>query len=159
MDIREAYWSVLVDTDGETHQTLKSIASQQLNTQLPGDERSELRKVLTPNYPPGCKRILISDDYYPALGKPHVTLKTAAIEKITDEGIRASTGWNSAKGQHSPHKSMQLMESSMRQASKPHSFSPQYTLEYLAKIRLPNVGPRERMHSKASWFRNSQTSL
>ncbi|KAK4608949.1 FAD-binding monooxygenase ktnD [Fulvia fulva] len=97
MDIREAYWSVLVDTDGETHQTLKSIASQQLNTQLPGDERSELRKVLTPNYPPGCKRILISDDYYPALGKPHVTLKTAAIEKITDEGIRASTGWNSAK--------------------------------------------------------------
>lgn len=100
MDIRESFWHVLVDTDSEAHTTVKAMTTDLLNKQLPGDDRAELRKVLSPNYPPGCKRILISDDYYPALGEPHVTLETAAIEEITKEGIRVSAGWNSTRGQH-----------------------------------------------------------
>ncbi|CAK1356653.1 unnamed protein product [Cercospora beticola] len=102
MDIREDYWNVLVDTDGEAHQGLKAMATELLSTQLPGENRAELRQVLTPNYPPGCKRILISDDYYPALGKPHVTLETAPILEITEEAVRVSSGWDSRKGQHQP---------------------------------------------------------
>lgn len=100
MDIREEYWKVLVDTDSEAHAMVKSVSSDLLNKQLPGEDRTELRRVLTPNYPPGCKRILISDDYYPALGQPHVTLETAAIEEVNAEGIRISSGWNSSRGQH-----------------------------------------------------------
>jgi cation diffusion facilitator CzcD-associated flavoprotein CzcO len=100
MDTREAYWKVLVDTDGEAHQAVKEISAKQLHDQLPGLDRVELREVLTPRYPPGCKRILISDDYYPALGEPHVTLETAAIAKVTETGIQVSSGWNSRQGAH-----------------------------------------------------------
>jgi cation diffusion facilitator CzcD-associated flavoprotein CzcO len=59
-----------------------------------------LRKVLTPNYPPSCKRILISDDYYPALAQSNVTLETAAIVNATSQGINVASGWNSLEGQH-----------------------------------------------------------
>jgi len=100
MDVREEYWKVLVDTDSEVHKGVQKVSAQLVETQLPGDENAELRKVLTPNYPPGCKRILISDDYYPALGKPHVVLETAAISKITSSGIQVASGWNSRGGDH-----------------------------------------------------------
>jgi cation diffusion facilitator CzcD-associated flavoprotein CzcO len=47
----------------------------------------ELRAALTPDYPPGCKRILISNDYYPALCRPNVKLWTDPIERITSRGV------------------------------------------------------------------------
>ncbi len=46
-----------------------------------------LRARLTPDYALGCKRVLLSDDYYPALQQPGVELVTAAIERVTPEGI------------------------------------------------------------------------
>jgi cation diffusion facilitator CzcD-associated flavoprotein CzcO len=52
----------------------------------------ELRARLTPDYPIGCKRVLVSDDYYPALGRPGVELVTAAIERFVPEGIRLRDG-------------------------------------------------------------------
>jgi cation diffusion facilitator CzcD-associated flavoprotein CzcO len=52
----------------------------------------ELRERLTPSYRIGCKRILISDTYYPALVKPNVELVTDAIEAITPRGILTSDG-------------------------------------------------------------------
>lgn len=102
MDVREAYWEVLTDVNGEAHKTVKLVSEQLLSCQLPGDENAELRHVLTPNYPPGCKRILVSDDYYPALGQKHVILETATIAEVTANGIRVSAGWNSLEGQHEP---------------------------------------------------------
>ncbi|KAK5734509.1 hypothetical protein LTR17_008869 [Elasticomyces elasticus] len=100
MDTREAFWQVLVDVGGEAHQAVKQISAELLHDQLPGDDRIELREVLTPRYPPGCKRILISDDYYPALGESHVILETAAITQVTETGIQVSSGWNSQQGAH-----------------------------------------------------------
>ncbi len=47
----------------------------------------ELRRRLTPDYPPGCKRILISDDFYPALETSNVELVTSGIERIVPDGI------------------------------------------------------------------------
>lgn len=47
----------------------------------------ELRKVLTPNYDLGCKRILVSDDFYPAIALPEVELVTDGIQEITAQGI------------------------------------------------------------------------
>lgn len=102
MDAREAYWEVLTDMNGAAHKAVKSVSKELLDSQLPGDGNAELRKVLTPDYPPGCKRILVSDDYYPALGQQHVSLETAAILDVTANGIRVSAGWNSVKGQHEP---------------------------------------------------------
>lgn len=52
----------------------------------------DLRKKLTPNYIIGCKRILISNDYYPALQKENVELVTDDIESINEKGILLKDG-------------------------------------------------------------------
>jgi cation diffusion facilitator CzcD-associated flavoprotein CzcO len=51
-----------------------------------------LRLALTPDYPIGAKRILISDDYYPALQQPNVRLVTAPIARVTREGLVTRDG-------------------------------------------------------------------
>ncbi|MBL8552344.1 MAG: NAD(P)/FAD-dependent oxidoreductase [Hyphomonadaceae bacterium] len=45
-----------------------------------------LRAKLTPNYPFGCKRVLYSNDYYPALNAHNCALVTDEIERIIPEG-------------------------------------------------------------------------
>ncbi len=51
-----------------------------------------LRKKLTPDYPIGCKRILYTDDYYPALTRPNVKLVTDAIARMSPTGIDTKDG-------------------------------------------------------------------
>ncbi len=46
---------------------------------------------LIPSYEPGCKRILISDDYYPALARPDVHLHGAVVERLSG-GVRTEQG-------------------------------------------------------------------
>ncbi|NQX15024.1 NAD(P)/FAD-dependent oxidoreductase [Rathayibacter sp. VKM Ac-2857] len=41
-----------------------------------------LRAVLTPDYEIGCKRVLLSDDYYPALAQPHVQVVPGPLRRI-----------------------------------------------------------------------------
>jgi cation diffusion facilitator CzcD-associated flavoprotein CzcO len=60
-----------------------------LNTHVPDPG---LREALVPDYPMGCKRILISNDYYPALIRPHVELVTDPIERVTARGVRTRDG-------------------------------------------------------------------
>jgi cation diffusion facilitator CzcD-associated flavoprotein CzcO len=52
----------------------------------------ELRARLTPHYEIGCKRILISNDYYPALQRPNVRLETEGIRAIDETGILLGSG-------------------------------------------------------------------
>jgi cation diffusion facilitator CzcD-associated flavoprotein CzcO len=52
----------------------------------------ELRKKLTPNYLPGCKRVLMANDYYPALAQPHVEVVTDSIREITPRGVVTEDG-------------------------------------------------------------------
>jgi cation diffusion facilitator CzcD-associated flavoprotein CzcO len=51
-----------------------------------------LRAKLTPSYPPGCKRILISDDYYAALTRDSVALVTEPIERLERDAIVTADG-------------------------------------------------------------------
>jgi cation diffusion facilitator CzcD-associated flavoprotein CzcO len=51
-----------------------------------------LRSKLVPSYPIGCKRVLVSDDYYPALARPNVELITASIESITHDAVVTTGG-------------------------------------------------------------------
>ncbi|MBV9207614.1 MAG: NAD(P)/FAD-dependent oxidoreductase [Actinobacteria bacterium] len=51
-----------------------------------------LRAKLTPDYTIGCKRILLSSDYYPALQRPNVDLVTDGITEITQTGIVTADG-------------------------------------------------------------------
>jgi len=51
-----------------------------------------LRKKVTPSYTMGCKRVLLSNDWYPALCRPNVELVTDAIERVTADGIVTRDG-------------------------------------------------------------------
>jgi cation diffusion facilitator CzcD-associated flavoprotein CzcO len=51
-----------------------------------------LREKLTPTYRFGCKRVLISNDWYPALQRDNVDLVTDKIESITPRGVRTADG-------------------------------------------------------------------
>lgn len=66
---------------------VRTIALQHLHSQV-GDP--ELRARLTPDYPVGCKRILVSDDFYAALNRANVDLVTEPIVQIEENGIRTA---------------------------------------------------------------------
>ncbi|WP_280266648.1 flavin-containing monooxygenase [Nocardia wallacei] len=66
-----------------------AIADRHRAQQVPDPE---LRRKLTPDYAAGCKRGLFSNDYFPALGQPNVTVETTGIEAITPTGIRTADG-------------------------------------------------------------------
>lgn len=51
-----------------------------------------LRDKLTPRYALGCKRVLISNDYYPALTRPNVELVTDRVARIVPEGVVTADG-------------------------------------------------------------------
>ncbi|HET9501044.1 MAG TPA: NAD(P)/FAD-dependent oxidoreductase [Marmoricola sp.] len=51
-----------------------------------------LRRAVTPDFEIGCKRILISNTYYPALDSAHVDLVTDRISEITATGIVTDDG-------------------------------------------------------------------
>jgi cation diffusion facilitator CzcD-associated flavoprotein CzcO len=51
-----------------------------------------LRAALTPHYEMGCKRVLLSSDFYPALTRPSVELVTAPIREVTPGGIVTADG-------------------------------------------------------------------
>ena len=65
------------------------LALRHLHRQV-GDP--DLRTRLTPSYRMGCKRILISSDYYPALTQPNVSVVTDGITEITAKSVVTSDG-------------------------------------------------------------------
>jgi cation diffusion facilitator CzcD-associated flavoprotein CzcO len=52
----------------------------------------ELRAKLTPDYEIGCKRVLITDDFYPALTKPNVELVASAVREVREGSLVAEDG-------------------------------------------------------------------
>jgi cation diffusion facilitator CzcD-associated flavoprotein CzcO len=52
----------------------------------------ELVERLTPDYRIGCKRILLANDWYRALAKPHVDVVSESIERVCAEGLVTSDG-------------------------------------------------------------------
>ena len=66
-----------------------AMAHQQLQDQIPD---TTMRQDLLPPYPLGCKRIIYSNDYFPALARPNVELVTDTIVRITPNGIVTRDG-------------------------------------------------------------------
>src|SRR6516165_7979052 len=62
---------------------------RQLRTQIADPE---LRAKCVPDYVMGCKRVVFSTDWYPALARPYVELITDRIERITPDGVAAADG-------------------------------------------------------------------
>ena len=53
---------------------------------------SPLRERVTPDYRMGCKRVLLSNDFLPALALPRVELVSEAITRVTPTGIVTADG-------------------------------------------------------------------
>jgi cation diffusion facilitator CzcD-associated flavoprotein CzcO len=65
------------------------IATHQLEKQV---QDPKLRAALKPNYELGCKRVLVSDDFYPALTRTNVELVTDGIAEVRGDSIVTADG-------------------------------------------------------------------
>lgn len=68
---------------------LRKMALRHLRQQVPDPA---LRASLTPNFNPGCKRLLISNSWFPALQQTHVQLHTEAVVRVTPTGVVGASG-------------------------------------------------------------------
>jgi cyclohexanone monooxygenase len=68
---------------------VEKVARKHIADQVPDPE---LRAKVTPSYTIGCKRILPSNKWYPALGRENVELVTDGIAEITPDGYVTTAG-------------------------------------------------------------------
>lgn len=85
MDFREQFWNCVYDNDSDMAQFLEQQSKDHLHQQLPN--REDLWEKLQPTYKIGCKRVIITDDYFPVFLRDNVKLETGKIDKITAAGI------------------------------------------------------------------------
>ncbi|AXQ31311.1 NAD(P)/FAD-dependent oxidoreductase [Solimonas sp. K1W22B-7] len=52
----------------------------------------QLRARLTPDFPVGCKRILLSNDWLPTMVRPNVEVVADAIREVTEDGVITADG-------------------------------------------------------------------
>lgn len=71
------------------HLQMQKRALKQIKDSIPDPV---LREKVTPKYQIGCKRILLSEDYYPALQLPNVELITEAVTAIEGNSILGAEG-------------------------------------------------------------------
>ena len=83
-----AFWSHEALGMGLRHPWLMRVAERAAHRHL---RRSvpdpDLRAALTPDYRLGCKRVVLSDDYLPALARPNVSVVTEAIQAVRPRGL------------------------------------------------------------------------
>lgn len=65
------------------------LFDRHLGDQVPDDA---LRQAVRPDDVLGCKRVLVSSDYYPALARPEVELITHGVRELTPRGVVAEDG-------------------------------------------------------------------
>lgn len=69
--------------------TIKKAANDEMNAYVKDPAK---RAKLTPDYEPGCKRVLFANDWFPAMGRNNVHLETEKITRITEDGIETADG-------------------------------------------------------------------
>jgi cation diffusion facilitator CzcD-associated flavoprotein CzcO len=68
---------------------LQAAALRHLRRSVPDPE---LRRTLTPDYTIGCKRLLFSNNWYQALGRPNVDVVPRAVEEVRPQGVVGADG-------------------------------------------------------------------
>src|SRR5205085_3190268 len=68
---------------------LRAIGRRQINKAI---EAPALRRKVSPTDEIGCKRVMLTDDWYPALTKPNVELVTDRVAEVTAGGVRTEDG-------------------------------------------------------------------
>lgn len=72
------------DVGSEFREIGTALALEHLHSEI---SDPDLRAKLTPDYPLGCKRLLISSDFYRALGDDHVSLVTEPLDHFSTDGL------------------------------------------------------------------------
>jgi cyclohexanone monooxygenase len=85
----DAYESSSFDVDAAQTREATELARSYLMRKVADPE---LRAKLTPDYPAGCKRPLMSREWYPTFALPNVSLETTAIAELTGRGVRTVDG-------------------------------------------------------------------
>lgn len=75
--------------DAGRRAALETVARQHLDGQVADPV---LRAALTPDYEIGCKRVVISDDFYPALSMPGVRLEASSLARLDRGTAVAASG-------------------------------------------------------------------
>jgi len=65
---------------------LRAVGRWQINRAIADPE---LRRKVTPSDEPGCKRIMLTDDWYPTLAQPNVHLIADRVAEVTETGVVA----------------------------------------------------------------------
>jgi cation diffusion facilitator CzcD-associated flavoprotein CzcO len=78
----------LVLKDGWQRKAVRKYTRANLN----GVEDTVLRQRLTPDYEPGCKRLVMSDSFYQTMQRENVELVTEPIAGIEARGVRTADG-------------------------------------------------------------------
>jgi cation diffusion facilitator CzcD-associated flavoprotein CzcO len=88
------FWSLEIRVssflgNGRVRRLGTKVAQRHLEHQIADPK---LRAALTPNYEFGCKRVLLSSDFYPALTLPNVELVTEPIAEVREKSIVTADG-------------------------------------------------------------------
>jgi len=87
------YWTHESYVVGFSKPKLLKAASRLARLHLRRQVRDpKLRARLTPDYTMGCKRVLLSNDYYPSLTKPNVEVIAAGLREITPTTVIGTDG-------------------------------------------------------------------
>jgi hypothetical protein len=92
MDFRESFHDAVTDGSSAFAGLIRTSCLDAMKAAIPDGDQSGLWEKLTPDYNPGCKRVIISDDYYPALASPKSQLETTPISHMTESGIQLQNG-------------------------------------------------------------------
>ncbi|XP_014557842.1 hypothetical protein COCVIDRAFT_96061 [Bipolaris victoriae FI3] len=90
MDFRESFYDAVSNNQSPMAKDVRAACKGMMEKQIPN--RPDLWEKLTPDYNPGCKRVIISDDFFPALASPKTQLETTKIRRVTESGIELEDG-------------------------------------------------------------------
>ena len=94
LDRRLIFWFMEFGAVGMTRRRwmlapMRAIGRLQIRSAI---KDPELRRKVTPSDEVGCKRLMLTDDWYPTLTKGNVQLVTDRIAEVTPAGIRTEDG-------------------------------------------------------------------
>jgi cyclohexanone monooxygenase len=81
--------AAIVGANPRAYEKLVQVCRDYLETSV---RDPELRAKLTPTYAVGCKRLILSENFYEAIQHPNAELVTDRIERIEERGIRTADG-------------------------------------------------------------------
>jgi cation diffusion facilitator CzcD-associated flavoprotein CzcO len=85
----QSFANAVVDADSAALKTLQKLACANIEDSVADPE---LREKLRPDYRAGCKRLIISPNFYQAIQRPNAHLVTERIARVEADGVRTVDG-------------------------------------------------------------------